>query len=129
MTKPTVMWFSDGHYCHVIFGLGPSITNYEEQVLLACIVRGWCAKCLAMRQELNTDALYQRHEHAEVLIEEFDLKTLQDAYGIVGDTIPFTSSFPCADIYRLIACDILHQIIKGTFKDHLVKWVESYLKT
>ncbi|KIO04860.1 hypothetical protein M404DRAFT_25942 [Pisolithus tinctorius Marx 270] len=129
MTKPTVMWFSDGHYRHIIFGLSPYIADYEEQVLLACIVRGWCAKCLAMRQELDTDALYRSREHAEALIEEFDLKTLRDAYGIVGDTIPFTSSFPCADIYQLIAPDILHQIIKGMFKDHLVEWVKSYLKT
>ncbi|KAI6000310.1 hypothetical protein F5J12DRAFT_906624 [Pisolithus orientalis] len=129
MTKPTVMRFSDGHYHHIIFGLSPYIANYEEQVLLACIVRGWCAKCLAMRQELNTDALYWSRKHAEALIEEFDLKTLWDAYGIVGDTIPFTSSFPRANIYQLIAPDILHQIIKGMFKDHLVEWVESYLKT
>ncbi|KIO02518.1 hypothetical protein M404DRAFT_27764 [Pisolithus tinctorius Marx 270] len=125
MTKPTVMWFGDGHYRHVIFGLGPYIADYEEQVLLACIN----LRCLAMRQELDTDALYRSRKHAEALIEEFDLKTLQDAYGIVGDTIPFTSSFPCADIYQLITPDILHQIIKGTFKDHLVEWVESYLKT
>ncbi|KAI5995262.1 hypothetical protein F5J12DRAFT_896477 [Pisolithus orientalis] len=129
MTKPTVMWFGDGHYRRVIFGLSPYITDYEEQVLLACIVQGWCAKCLAMRQELDTDALYRSHKHAEALIKEFDLKTLRDVYGIVGDTIPFTSSFPCANIYQLIAPDILHQIIKGTFKDHLVEWVESYLKT
>ncbi|KAI6142023.1 hypothetical protein BKA82DRAFT_4331589 [Pisolithus tinctorius] len=119
MTKPTVMQFGDGHYHHIIFGLGPYITDYEEQVLLACIVQGWC----------TNDVLYWSHEHAEALIEEFDLKTLQDAYGIVGDIIPFTSCFPHADIYQLIAPDILHQIIKGMFKDHLVKWVESYLKT
>ena len=31
------------------------------------------------------------------------------------------------DSYELIAPDLLHQIIKGTFKDHLVEWVEKYL--
>ncbi|KAI6095236.1 hypothetical protein EDD16DRAFT_1781251 [Pisolithus croceorrhizus] len=128
MTEPIVMRFGDGHYRRVIFGLGPYIADYEEQVLLACIVRGWCVKCLAMRQALDTDALYRSREHAEALIEEFDLKNLRDEYGIIGDIIPFTSGFPRADIYELIALDILHQIIKGTFKDHLVEWVESYLK-
>jgi len=41
--------------------------------------------------------------------------------------VPFTNDFPHADIYELIAPDLLHQIIKGTFKDHLVEWVEKYL--
>jgi hypothetical protein len=40
---------------------------------------------------------------------------------------PFTSEFPRADIHEIIAPDLLHQAIKGTFKDHLVAWVEDYL--
>ena len=40
---------------------------------------------------------------------------------------PFTNDFPRADIHELIAPDLLHQLIKGTFKDHLVAWVQSYL--
>jgi hypothetical protein len=44
MTVPELVCFGDGHYQQVIYGLGPYITNYKEQVLLACIVRGWCGK-------------------------------------------------------------------------------------
>ncbi|KAI6017643.1 hypothetical protein BKA83DRAFT_4003995, partial [Pisolithus microcarpus] len=40
---------------------------------------------------------------------------------------PFTNDFLHTDIYELIAPDLLHQIIKGAFKDHLVEWVEKYL--
>ena len=40
---------------------------------------------------------------------------------------PFTHDFPRADIYEILTPDLLHQVIKGTFKDHLVNWVSEYL--
>ena len=40
---------------------------------------------------------------------------------------PFTNDFPRADIHQLIVPDLLHQLIKGTFKDHLVSWVGKYI--
>lgn len=40
---------------------------------------------------------------------------------------PFTLDFPRADIYEMISPDLLHQLIKGAFKDHLVTWVCQYL--
>jgi len=43
-------------------------------------------------------------------------------------TQPFTDHFPNANIYELITPDLLHQLIKGVFKDHLVEWVCEYLK-
>ena len=76
MTTWKVKCFVDGYYRHVVFTLGPYIADYEEQVLLACIVRNWCAKsvdpeitskvlltldvcrCMARNKQLDTDALY-----------------------------------------------------------------------
>src|SRR6266403_4933548 len=43
------------------------------------------------------------------------------------DTKPFTTNFPRADIHEMLSADILHQLIKGTFKDHLVQWIGDYL--
>ncbi|KAJ6617373.1 hypothetical protein B0H10DRAFT_2176466 [Mycena sp. CBHHK59/15] len=52
-----------------------------------------------------------------------------DQYSVVPDVIPFTWDFLWADIYELLSPDLLHQVIKGTFKDHLVAWVASILRT
>ena len=41
----------------------------------------------------------------------------------------FTNNFPHANIYEMLAPDLLHQVIKGSFKDHLVEWIGEYLKT
>jgi hypothetical protein len=47
-----------------------------------------------------------------------------------ADTLfqPFTHNFPCANIHKLLAPDLLHQVIKGIFKDHLVLWIGLYLE-
>jgi hypothetical protein len=45
----------------------------------------------------------------------------------IHDSQPFTANFPRGDIYEMISPDLLHQLIKGTFKDHLVTWICEYL--
>ncbi|KAF8424793.1 hypothetical protein L210DRAFT_3615092 [Boletus edulis BED1] len=128
MSTWKVMRFSDGYFRRVIFSLGPYIADYEEQVLLACIVRNWCAKCMARNKHLDDDALYRCREHTDILVEDINTGVLWNEYGIVADLVPFTNDFPCADIYRLLSPDLLHQIIKGAFKDHLVDWIEKYIR-
>ena len=44
MMNPEVVIYGDGHFHCMIYSLGPYIANYEEQVLLACIVQRWYAR-------------------------------------------------------------------------------------
>ncbi|KAI6159652.1 hypothetical protein EDD17DRAFT_1778746 [Pisolithus thermaeus] len=130
MMKPQSVKCADGHYHRAIYGLGPYIADYPEQALLACIIQGWCPECTAHQTHLDHDpnAILHNHEYTQLLMDSFASHVLWQKYGIVDDILPFTASFPHANIHELIAPDILHQIIKGTFKDHLVSWVETYLK-
>jgi hypothetical protein len=44
MTTPEVTLCPDGHFRRAIYGLGPYIADYQEQVILSCTVSGWCCK-------------------------------------------------------------------------------------
>ncbi|KAJ7844797.1 hypothetical protein B0H13DRAFT_2255634 [Mycena leptocephala] len=128
MTVPRVTRCADGHFRRAIYGLRPYIADYPEQVLLTCIVQGWCPRCLSPADDLDRPSGRRSHEHTDALLEACTLKELWDDFGIVGDLIPFTAGFPRADIHELISMDLLHQVIKGTFKDHVVEWVEEYIR-
>ncbi|KAG6825100.1 hypothetical protein H0H92_004703 [Tricholoma furcatifolium] len=107
---------------------GPYIADYPEQALLACIVQGWCARCTARFDDLDGPGGRRSHELTEALSDVLGKRALWDDYGIIPEATPFTHGFLRADIHELIAPDLLHQLIKGTFKDHLVTWINDYIE-
>ncbi|KAF8803207.1 hypothetical protein BYT27DRAFT_7226079 [Phlegmacium glaucopus] len=127
MSKPEVVLCPDGHYRRAIYAIGPYIADYPEQVLLACVVQDWCPRCTTLPQDLDRKAGLRLNVHRDTLIYVLSLKMIWSDYGYVGDVTPFTAEFPRADIHELLTSDLLHQIIKGTFKDHLITWVGEYL--
>ena len=96
-----------------------------------------------MPNNLDGQAGRRSHELTRGLKEVINSKLLWDEYGIDDDITvcispltsqlisqkikPFTTHFPRADIHDMLSPDILHQLIKGTFKDRLVQWVCDYL--
>jgi hypothetical protein len=104
------------------------------------------SRCTALSTDLDGDIAGRRtHELTDEVAAAFDADVLWDEYGIDEDIIvsifvprtsrfshifpsqPFTRDFPRADIHEMLSSDLLHQVIKGTFKDHLVTWVGEYL--
>ncbi|KAJ7162457.1 hypothetical protein C8R46DRAFT_1283402 [Mycena filopes] len=128
MKKPVVRRCPDSHFRRAIYDFGPFIADYPEQVMLAGIVQNWCARCTALSTDLDGEIKGRRtHELTETLLKELDGDIVWDECGIDEDIVPFTQDFPRANIHEMISPDLLHQIIKGTFKDHLVTWVGHYL--
>ncbi|KAG1856773.1 hypothetical protein F4604DRAFT_1931777 [Suillus subluteus] len=128
MTQYEVLRCGDNHFRRIIYGLGPYIADYEEQIVLSCTVKNWCPKCLALQLNLDGGGIYRSREHTDLMISELPGDTLWFEYGINSHIIPFTNDFPRADIHQLLSFDLLHQLIKGAFKDHLVDWVVKYLR-
>jgi hypothetical protein len=96
----------------------------------------------------SVDAVCWTLQHTEILVGNLEPGVLWDNYGLVANIIvsapslqflflsnylqPFTNDFPQADIHELIVPNLLHQLIKGVFKDdidHLVSWVGQYLES
>ncbi|KAJ3715966.1 hypothetical protein DFJ43DRAFT_1134655 [Lentinula guzmanii] len=130
MTQPVVRRCPDGHFRRIIYELAAFIADYPEQVLLAGIVQGWCGHCDAPFHELDTGASTHRTRELDtILLEEYggEGRTLWDNFGIDDDVMPFTAYFPRADIHEMLSADLLHQVIKGCFKDMLIDWVFEYL--
>ncbi|KAH9029569.1 hypothetical protein EDB85DRAFT_2074436 [Lactarius pseudohatsudake] len=131
MTEPKVMKCPNGHFRHIIFGLGPYIADYSEQVWLTGIVSNWCPKCDALPTDLDGPGSHRcSQEKTDILVKTFDRNILWDDFGLRHNIVPFTCSFPRADIHELLAPDLLHQLTEitaGVFKDHLIEWVLEYL--
>lgn len=85
-------------------------------------------RCTALPADIDGAAGIHQHRLTDALLNMFSSKLLWDEYGIDTEIIPFMHNFPHADIHELILSDLLHQAIKGTFKDHLADWVGEYLE-
>ncbi|KAJ3804333.1 hypothetical protein F5876DRAFT_83350 [Lentinula aff. lateritia] len=131
MTNPVIRKCPDGHFRRIIYDLAAFIADYPEQVYVSGIVSGWCGRCQGFFSNLDgPSASDRRSQHIDQLLrDEYggEGRTLWDNFGIDEHVKPFTESFPRADIHEMLAPDLLHQIIKGCFKDSLVEWCIEYL--
>ncbi|KAF8986147.1 hypothetical protein BDQ17DRAFT_1393693 [Cyathus striatus] len=104
------------------------IADYPEQCLIACFQENSCPRCL-VKPEKRGDALdhSKSRDPATMLMNLLDKAARKDCPDFVDQNLrlinPFWKDFlPICDIFQCITPDILHQLHKGVFKDHVVNW-------
>ncbi|KIJ63135.1 hypothetical protein HYDPIDRAFT_156602 [Hydnomerulius pinastri MD-312] len=107
------------------------VADYPEQCLVACCMENRCPVCKVNRDERGAhldSPLRDKKETLELLMQQQSgthssesTKLYQDL-GIRQIVPPFWADLPHCDIFQAFTPDLLHQLHKGVFKDHLVKW-------
>ncbi|KAF8883572.1 hypothetical protein BD779DRAFT_1612257 [Infundibulicybe gibba] len=118
---------ADGFIRLIYIILAAYIADYPEQCLIACCMENRCPRCMVdpksrgsslqspSRDPSSILNLLDAH-HRGVDPREFD------EHGIRAIYQPFWENLPYCNIFNCLMPDLLHQLHKGVFKDHLVKW-------
>ncbi|KAJ3487506.1 hypothetical protein NLI96_g3483 [Meripilus lineatus] len=116
--------------------LAAYIADYPEQCLVACCMENRCPIGDVVPQERGAHGLCVHRELREMLellrahrdsTLTQDQKSRFNALGLRAVYNPFWEDLPHADIFQCFTPDLLHQLHKGVFKDHLVKWCTSII--
>ena len=122
------MTCADGTIRRVYPILAAYVADHPEQCLITCCGENRCPRCVVPRHERGEEKPYPLRDQQislEILKNaQDDVPTLEE-HGLRPLPDPFWAEFPHTDIFATISPDILHQLHKGVFKDHLVAWVSK----
>lgn len=111
--------------------LAAYIADYPEQCLVACCMENQCPDCPVPADQRgnhrHTDAITSRNQ-ADVLnlLREGAAGAINlQHHGLRPTYPPFWKDLPHTDIFQCFTPDLLHQLHKGIFKDHLVSWISE----
>ena len=128
------MTCADSHVRHVFPILAAYIADHPEQCLVVCCQENRCPICTVsatdrgkntpypLRKQSVTEAVLHKQQNGDGPREFVD-------WGLREVFSPFWAGMPHCDIFQCISPDILHQLHKGVFKDHLLKWCEEIIGT
>lgn len=129
------MQCADGFTRPVYPILAAYVADYPEQCLVSCTKNNWCPKCLVGKDELGENEPFALRNPIRTwkILErkgspDNPITTAFDNEGLRPIFKPFWHDLPHCDIHASFTPDILHQLHKGVFFDHLMSWVMSIAK-
>ncbi|KAG8909475.1 hypothetical protein FRC00_010035, partial [Tulasnella sp. 408] len=130
-TSGVFMTCADGHIRRVHPILASYIADYPEQCLVTCCRENRCPKCKVPppeRGNILSSLLRDPNESLRIIEDNGEEFEEYEAQGLRDIPEPFWKELPLVNIYRCMTPDMLHQLHKGVFKDHLFKWCTSRKK-
>jgi hypothetical protein len=117
----------DGYIRLFYLILAAYVADFPEQCLVGCCMENRCPKCVTKPDERGNykKSPYRDPKKTLDILEEHRKggdPVMFDQYGIRAVYEPFWKDLPHSNIFNCFTPDLLHQLHKGVFKDHLVKW-------
>ncbi|KAF9016925.1 hypothetical protein BDZ89DRAFT_903167, partial [Hymenopellis radicata] len=130
------MTCSDGFIRAVYPIYAAYVADYPEQCLIACCKENCCPFCTVKPTERGENVPFPPRVQAETLeiLSELAMKMASDEMKAKAEAIglrqvfnPFWRHLPHSSIFQSFTPDLLHQLHKGVFKDHLMGWCQELI--
>ncbi|KAK7049033.1 hypothetical protein R3P38DRAFT_3307632 [Favolaschia claudopus] len=111
--------------------LAAYVADYPEQCLISCCMENRCPECTVLPTERGCHGVHRKRDMDETLdyIDRYPREYKNSQFKCEFEKTlglrpvpPFWAGLPHTDVFEVFTPDILHQLHKGAFKDHLVSW-------
>ncbi|KZV89896.1 hypothetical protein EXIGLDRAFT_838215 [Exidia glandulosa HHB12029] len=115
---------ADGFVRKVYMVLAAYIADYPERCLIACCKGNQCPSCTCPWKESGEPRPwpYRARDTILDLLQRGSSDKAFDAHGLTDVVTPFWAELPHCDIFQSFPPDLLHQLHKGVFGDHVLQW-------
>jgi hypothetical protein len=122
---------ADGFVRRVYPILAAYVADHPEQCLVACCKESRCPRCVVDTKKRGRPEFSTRRDAASTLeaMKDAAVGDMEDLTRLgLRPNRPFWEDLPYCNIFSCFTPDLLHQLHKGVFKDHVVKWATECLE-